>query len=107
MCTRTAMSRWLITNLEHHLHREDAGEQVVEVGEHEVPLAGLLHRVLRRQRDGAQDDDDHDEGVEERIRHDGVNNQAEPEHKPCFLQTRLRLISLLYRLSEDRKNMEE
>ena len=97
----------LNTNLEHHLHREDAGEQVVEVCEHEVPLAGLLHRVLRRQRDGAEDDDDHDEGVEERISHDGVNYQPEPGHKPCFLQTRLRLSSLLYRLSEERKNMEE
>ncbi len=62
--------------LQHHLDCEYACESVVEVCEDVVPLAAFLYWVLGRQRDAAEDDDHHDEGVEERERHDAVDEDT-------------------------------
>ena len=68
--------------LQNHFNSKDTGEDVVKVGENSVPSTLLLHRVLGGQGDGAEDDDDHDESVEEREGDHGVNCQPEPIIRP-------------------------
>ena len=65
-----------IKNFENHFNSENAGEDVVKVSEDNVPFTGLLHWVLGSQRDGAQDDDYHYEGVKEWISYNSVNSEA-------------------------------
>ena len=50
---------------------------MVKVRQLLVPLALAVDRVLRGQRDRGHDDDDHDEHVEQRERHDGVDGAPE------------------------------
>lgn len=67
--------------LQNHFNSKDTGEDVVKVGENPVPSTLLLHRVLGGQGDGAEDDDDHDESVEEGEGDHGVNCQSEAEQE--------------------------
>ena len=41
-----------------------------------VPLAIFHHWILSCERNAAQDDDDHNEGIEERVRDDAVDEYA-------------------------------
>ena len=70
-----------IKNLENHFDSEDAGKDVIKVGEDNISLTGLLHRVLGSKGDWTQDDDDHDEGVKEWIGYNGVNSEAKSENQ--------------------------
>ena len=66
------------THLQYHFYSEDRGENVIKVGQNSVPRTSLLHRVLGGEGDGAEDDDDHDESVEERVGHHSVDCQPKP-----------------------------
>ena len=77
----STITAWMQDNsqikyLENHFNSENASEDVVKVGEENIPLTGLLHWVLGGQSDGAQDDDYHDEGVKEWIGYNCVNSEA-------------------------------
>ena len=67
--------------LEQHFNGEEPCEDVIEVGQDVVPLAVLLHRVLGRQCDAAEDDDDHDERLEAGNCHDPVNQDSNSKGK--------------------------
>ena len=66
----------LISYLEYHLKGKNACENIVEIGENVIPLTVFLNWVFSGQSHAAHDDDHHDERVEERIRHDAVNKNA-------------------------------
>ncbi len=60
------------------LQGEDCGKPVIGVAEEQVPGRVLVDRVFGGEGDGAEDDDQHDEHVEQLLRHDPVNQNTNP-----------------------------
>ncbi len=65
--------------LEKHLYCEDAGEDVVEVCEKLIALTLLINRIFSCQGYRAADNDDHDEGIKERIGYNSMDTNTEPD----------------------------
>jgi hypothetical protein len=80
---------WYCVYLEQHFNGENSSEDVIEVSQNVIPLAVLLNWVLRRQGDAAQDDDDHDEGLETGNSHDSVNQDSNSVAKKFSLKDKL------------------
>jgi len=68
----------MLTDLEHHLDGEDAGEDKVECVEDAVARRVLVDRVLGGERDTAGTDDDHDEEVEVAQVYDEMTKTTQP-----------------------------
>ena len=62
--------------LQYHFQGKYSCEAVVEVRKDLVPLAIFRHWILSCERNAAQDDDNHYECIEERVRDDAVDEYA-------------------------------
>ncbi len=66
-----------VQDLERALHGEDGGEAVVGLLQDDVDGGLVVHGILHGQRDGAEDDDEHDEHVEQLLGHQPVHRSAQ------------------------------
>lgn len=67
----------MLAYLKNHLEGKYSRKTVIEVRKNFVSLAVFDNWILSRKRDAAQDDDNHNESVEERVRDDAVDEYAD------------------------------
>lgn len=65
------MKTW--SYLQEHFDGKNAGEHVVKVSQDNVPLTLLLNGIFSGQGNTAEDDDDHNEGIEARDCHNAMD----------------------------------